>query len=41
MGKRLPAEGKGILVGEVLAHNNCADNITSQWEDILGNQIRI
>lgn len=35
VGKTLPAEGKGILVGQLLVHNKCADNITCQWEDIM------
>lgn len=34
-------EGKEILVGQVLVHNNCADNISNQWEDVMARQIRV
>lgn len=37
----LPMEGKEILVGQVLVHNNCADNISNQWEDVMARQIRV
>lgn len=40
-GQTLPVEGKGILVRQVLVHNNCADTTTCPSEDIMGRQLRV